>query len=393
MLIYTTREGVFAYTPAGETRQDSAAKLKTAIADKALSARAHRDLRRALNEVEPPVFQISPAPPGTHLDIESGDPGMMDSADQYVPASDESAWQGPQDLSAKVYAAWNGLGVSLAIDVRDDHFVPPQAGRPLTSGDSVRVAFNGMSEPSILSRSENVVITLAQVEGRTVINCEHEQNDEEQAAPTGNVMVSPDGKGMRYELFVPWALLRRNPAWRPGDRKELRMGIAVYDNDGDGVKGAMEFGAGVASPTLVPSWMTRVTLSDISKEKSRTLPARSSPKEVPDSPQSLRFLQQIISAKRGAKPDQERIAELEEFIKAHPGGPNTIQALRLLRAAYIGNGGPSTWDKAIEFAKSAKCPPVVIDSILKKCFRVWVLPDEKNPPQQIMLQLNLRGYG
>ena len=391
LLLYTTREGIFAYTPVAETHADSVAKLKAALADKSVASEAHRDIRRALNEIEPPVFQVLPAVPGARLDSETGDPAVIESAENYVPAAADSVWQGPQDLSAKVYAAWSGVGLSLAVDVRDDKFVPPQPGQPLTSGDSIRVAINGMSDPTVISRAENVVITMALIDGRTVINTDHDASDEEQAAASGHVTIAPDGKGARYELSIPWALIRRDPRFRPGDRKELRLGIAVFDNDGDGVKGAMEFGAGVAGTALVPLWMTRVTLSDISKEKIERyhkVIAR-----LPDAPQSLKFMQQILQAKRGAKPDQERAAELEEFIKAHPDCANTIPALRLLRIAYATLGAPNTWDKAVEFAKSAKCPPRVTDSILTKNFRVWVLPDEKNPPKHIMLQLNLRGYG
>ena len=391
ILLYAAREGFFAYAPSADTRVNSIAKLKQEMAQKDLPTVQRRDVRRALNEIDPPIFQVSPAPPGTRLDNETGDPAVIDSVDNYVPFTAESAWQGPQDLSARIYAVWNNLGVSLAVDVKDDKFVPPEPGHPLDSGDSIRIAFNGMSEPAFINRSENVVIAMGLVDGRTVINTEREISEDDQSVATGRITQSPDGKGARYELFVPWQMLRRDPRFRPGDRKDLRLGVVINDNDGDGVKGAMEFGAGLTTPALVPAWLSRVSLVDISKEKSERY--RKVIAKLPGAPASLNFLNQILGSKRGGNPERERATELEEFIKAHPDCANTIPALRLLRMSYARMGGPATWDKAVEFAKSAKCPPLITDTLTNKYVRVWVLPDEKNPPKQIMIQINVRGWG
>ncbi len=391
MLLYAVREGFFAYSPVADTQPNSLAKLKATLSQKDLPSAQRRDARRALNEIEPSVFQLSPAPAGTRLDNENSDPVMLDTAEQYVPFTDEQSWQGPHDLSAKIYSAWSNVGIALAIEVKDDRFVPPQPGHPLESGDSIRIAFNGLTDPVMINRSENVVITMALVDGRVVINTEHEASEEEQGAVTGRITPAPDGKGARYEVMVPWQILRHDPRFRPGDRKELRLGIVINDNDGDGVKGALEFGAGLTNPSLVPAWLARVSLVDISKEKGERY--RKVIAKLPGAPQSMSFLNQILSAKRGANPEKERATELEEFIKAHPDTPNTIPALRLLRHTYVRMGGPNDWNKTVEFAKSVKCPPSITDTLTGKYVSVWVLPDEKNPPKTVMLQINVKGWG
>ena len=43
-----------------------------------------------------------------------------------------------------------------------------------------------------------------------------------------------------YEVLVPWALIRKDPAQRPGKAPQIGLGVAIYDDDGNGIKGALD---------------------------------------------------------------------------------------------------------------------------------------------------------
>ena len=48
MLYFTGADGLYAYTPQGETRREAAVKLRTQLNDAAVKGEARRDLRRSL---------------------------------------------------------------------------------------------------------------------------------------------------------------------------------------------------------------------------------------------------------------------------------------------------------------------------------------------------------
>jgi outer membrane protein assembly factor BamB len=397
LLLYAAQEGIFAYSPLGQTRLESAAMLRGKLAQPELPVGERRNLRRALAEIDAPTQRAFLAPPEAKIDGDLSEWSAMDplpvqSAQDFVPLAPDRKWGGPQDLSARVYTAWNAKGIFVAIDAQDDVSVPPRPGSPLNSGDSARIAFNSMTDPrNGLLNPETVVCSLGVVEGRTVLNVQPEPDPGEPDPVQGCVVRSPNGKGCRYELLVPWAVLKRDPNNRPGGRKELRMGVAVFDNDGQGVNGLLEWGAGVSDSQVCPARLGQLALLDISREKIERY--RKVIALLPDAYESFKLLNLILLSKRGENAVKERVDELEGYVKQFPDRQNAGRALGLLRAEYANSGETKANARVIEFAKAAKCPPAVIDNAANKVLRVWALPDEKNPPGTIMLQFHQKGVG
>jgi len=428
-LIYTAREGVFSYCGADQPAAKMVEQLRTELAKPGLPDEQRRSLHRAWVDLEPPSLMAFLAPADMQIDgdlseWESTEPVRLQGLQHFVPlAGDDwsgtagvspavaagtaalpassgdtsrpgsgpgSRWKGEDDLSAKIYVGWNREGLALAVDVTDDVLAGPQPGMELTSGDCLRVVVDSRPEAgSGLDRGEGFVGALAWVNGRTVLDRELGTAEESGAEPQGRVLRSPNGKGCRYEMLIPWPLIRKDPAQRPGTQREMRLGVAVYDNDGAGVKGALELGAGATFPSCVPQWLCRLTLLDVSQEKVERY--RQVLDLLPDCQEADRFLHLILLSKRGDKADEERAAELEGFITAHPGCRTALHALGQLRAVYRRLGGAaqaadSGTARLKDFVQRTKAPQHLQQAAESAAFKFWVLPDPKTPPQVILAQ-------
>jgi len=396
MLLYTAREGVFAFAAGGETIPKVAEKLKQELDGDAPNSQRRRDARRALMNIDATAAMAFLAP--KDIRIEGGlnewqhiEPVLLEGALNYVPLVDGAKWNGKDDLSAKLYVGWNQEGLAVALDVTDDVMSPPLAGAELSSGDSLRVIIDSQPDyGSALDRNEDFVGSLALVSGRPVLDQELGTSDDPGDAAQGHVMRSPNGKGYRYEMMIPWPLLRKDPNQRPGWLRQLRIGVAVYDDDGSGARGAMELGAGTTSASCVTPWLSPLTLLDVSHEKIERY--RKVIDLVPGSDEAMRFLELILLSKRGVNANAERIAELERFITAHPNTPNTPRAVGLLRPLYQKASDAPPEGKLNEFMKAAKVPDGIQQLVAGSAIKVWAYVDPKNSAQMIMLQFQ-RGDG
>jgi outer membrane protein assembly factor BamB len=396
IFIYTAREGVFAFAASGDTSAKVAENLRQELSADNLASTRRADARRALTNVDAPGQMAFLSPQDIHIDgsLEEWkltEPIVLDDRLQYTPLTEGANWGGKDDLNAKIYLGWNQEGIAVAVDVADDVLAPPQPGAELTSGDSIRVVIDSRTESGpTLDRNEDFVASLALVQGRSALEQELGSNEEGGSAVRGRVLRAPNGKGYRYEMLIPWPMIRKDPGQRPGWLRQLRLGVAIYDDDGAGVKGAMELGAGTTSSYIVPQWLTPVALLDISHEKIDRY--RKVIDLVPGSEEAWRFLDLILLSRRGASADADRRAELERFITAHPDCENTVRALGKLRALYAQEPSADANKKLTDMMTAAKVPGGLQQMVTGSALKLWVMPDAKNPPQMIMLQL-MRGDG
>lgn len=407
---YTARDGLYAYAAVPETPPAMIAKLRTELSGDAVPAERRRNARRAWVDLEPVTTMAFLAPQEMRIDGDLSEwqgiePIALEGPLQYVPlAADEDApapaateerpaasgpprWTGRDDLAARVYLGWNRDGLAMAVDVTDDVLAAPAAPRDLTKGDNIRVVVDSRAEDGAsLDRGEDFVGTLTWVNGRAIFRAETPNVEETGARPVGRVVRAPDGKGYRYELLVPWLLLRKDPAMRPGGMREMRVGVAVHDDDGAGVKGALELGAGTTTPVCVPEWLCNVTLFDISQEKIERY--RKVIGMAPDTAEARSFLDLILLSRRGAQANAERAAELETFIKKHPACASTLWAVRRLRAVYRDAKEGDVAGRVQKVLQQAKAPEPLIQAAAGSSFRIWALPDAKEPPRMVMLQFS-----
>jgi hypothetical protein len=395
LLLYGAREGLFAYASTAGTRSERIAHLRLEVREAGRAEGPQREARRALASLERPSAQAFLAPPqagrnlGTDptsgLSADSVEPVLLGSAEEYQPLAEGAGWGGPADLSAEFRLGWNAQGFFVVANVRDDVVVEPVPGALAATGDCLQVGLNSVSTAGFLAAGENVVCTLARVEGRSVLHVSGEPGGEGAPRPAGQVTPAPDRKGLRYELFLPWAFLRQDARLAAGGtRKELRLGVAVRDDDGHGVKGALEWGAGLTGASLRPEWLGEVALLDVSRARIERL--RLVLDQLPDSPEALKYLELILSSKRGPNAERERAEELEAFLKKHPRSVQATRALALLRAAYHRLGEDGATAKAAGLAEAAGCAPEAVSNLAGKVLRIWVRPDPRQPPQAISIR-------
>ncbi len=398
VLAYNTREGVFALAAYGAPATDAAENLRAELKTGTLSSERTIDRRSALYSFERPTLQALLAPPNVRLDSDpaawgSGEPLALQAPLEYVPLGTEK-WSGPNDLSARILPAWNRDGVVLAVEVNDDVLVPPSPGLEATSGDSIRVFVGSQAQGQAWTdRGETVIVTLAWANGQSLLTCEAGDTKTTGVTPQGHVSRLPNGKGYRYELLIPWALLRKDPAQRPGSQMQLSLGVAVYDDDGAGVKGALELGSGITAPCPGPQMLSRVELLDISQDKLERY--RKVVGLMPDSEDAYRFLELLVQSKSGPNAVADGIRELEEFVRAHPGSPNVIPVAARLQFLYERatpkDANPQSHLET--FLREAKAPPAVLRALSGDEIRVWVFPDPKQPPKTIVLRFQSPAHG
>ncbi len=389
-LVYTAKEGIFLFRPQAATPAQSLEKLRTELRNPATPAERLKQLRRSVAGLDQPEAMAFVTPAGARVggdlsEWAGTEPIVLADRSDYVPLNEGAVWAGAGEFSAKIYAGWNQAGVMFAIDVTDSTPESPRPGSELTTGDRVRIVIDSRDgENSALDPNESFVCTLALSQGRSFFAQEFGIVPENAPFAEGKVAPSVSGKGRQYELFVPWSALRKSPTERPGERRELRLGVAIYDGDATHTRGALEWGAGTTVSSAMPLWLGRLSLIDVSAEKVERY--RKVIAMVPGSPEALKFMRLILLSKRGPAAEAERIGELEKFIVEHPDSANTPKAAGMLREAYkrTADPDPARLEKLLQRAKVPETVRLALDA----AFKMWVYPDPKKPPQMIMVQFS-----
>jgi len=165
--------------------------------------------------------------------VASAGPLTLDQPWQWVPAEDETGfivkdWAGAGDLSAKLTAAMTASStLKLVVEVRDDVWAPMDGGK----GDAIligkQVAFG------LDSRYRPVI----------------EPATPENLALLGNASVSHAGSNLlRYTIELPWNW--RNAGACNATTTQFDLSFAIRDDDGLGVKGALEWARCVESAPI-----------------------------------------------------------------------------------------------------------------------------------------------
>jgi len=165
-------------------------------------------------------------------DWEGYEPLRLDRRDQVV-----GPWKGPEDLSARVYLAWDEEYLYFAAAVRDDVFCQNFSGADTWQGDSVQIALDTSDDDSGELDEGDYEFTLALTpEGERVFKLffmEGKLKGEE----TDDVILKIEidhGRGLHiYEAAIPWGQLG---TFRPRSGAVCGFNVVVNDNDGHGPK-------------------------------------------------------------------------------------------------------------------------------------------------------------
>ena len=263
-LVYGAADGVYVYGPSGSGGSPMPAPGPKASAVDAVG------LARVAAERDAPALRCLPAKAAVHLD------GRLDEwpAEGAVtlgaarhrrrprvvqPEDAMSGGSGADDLSARVWAMYDAERLYLALDVRDQTHRPAGEGAWLWRGDGVEVALRaGAGRPS-LPDPETALLALACRGGRPVMRWVLGGR----ARGEARLAVRRRVGGVVYELAIPWSRLTSSgapPAAREGEAAAgLGLGVLVSDDDGAGLRGGLEFGAGI-SAGVAPRFLGRLVI-------------------------------------------------------------------------------------------------------------------------------------
>lgn len=155
---------------------------------------------------------------------------------------------GEEDLSAQVWFLWDEAGLSLVARVRDDVFEQPFTGGDIYEGDSVMFSVAPSEGPETYGYGMALTAEGPQLHRRI--------GQETGLIDNPELTITQDGDITLYELTLPWEEI---PAIRPEDGT-ARAAVQINDNDGQGRKGWLEWGAGIGRNT--PSTWREVQFVD-----------------------------------------------------------------------------------------------------------------------------------
>ncbi len=387
LLMYGGNSALYAFGSTASSVSEVAAKLQKELEDPATPLNVRRLQHRALSGLTPLKADALLTPRNIQVDgnlreWEGMEPIQLRGWRTYQPLKKNAKLRNEADLGARVFTGWSSKGFYMGVDVQDDVLVRSD-GSLEGKGDRIRVAINAHSDSRSAFDRKNLVFSVAWSSDNKALTVESDVRDElRKNGIQVRVALSPKGNGLSYELLIPWPLLRSNAKERPGARKELAMGIAIYDDDGAGVSGALEWGAAVTNSKVEPVWMGKVSLLEISREMIESY--RKAIDKVADQKEVWTFMARILSSQRGANALAGKSRELERFVRTHPQSRNTPRVLALLQKYQRDRGLDDAQARLASLVKEAKCSPVILKD-LESSLNVWVCPDPKKPAQMIVL--------
>ena len=159
----------------------------------------------------------------------------MDTAD-YVQelmigeADPDLHWQGPEDMSASLHAAWDEASLRLALTVEDNVHFQERHDDFIYQGDSIQIALGVLPERYVMQ------LGLALADGEPIL---YFWEGGMKAAPP--YVVRREGTRTIYEIAIPLKELGIEPT----SGNVVLLSVLINDNDGRGRKAIMEWGRGI----------------------------------------------------------------------------------------------------------------------------------------------------
>lgn len=181
---------------------------------------------------------------GIAVDGRAGDwqgirPLVLNKREQVLPP-DEAGWMGPQDLSVRVYSAWDDQNLYLLVRVTDDVHTPTGRGS-FWKKDCLQIAIDVMNDASPTPRfdaNDREYGVLIDDGGAHTFQTHPRLATFEAEFPAAGRRV---GSETLYEMAFPWSQLGRQP--RAG--MVFSLNLTAIDNDGAGANYCMGLTPGI----------------------------------------------------------------------------------------------------------------------------------------------------
>ena len=161
------------------------------------------------------------------------------------PSNTHRLWQGPADLSAKIWVAGNLDAVQLRVEVEDDQESLAKEEAALTAvkpaGDQLRILLQPEGQKNFTElrlaklASGQVAAKIVTENGTEIVT----ENSSETPLPEGSVKISRTGTQTLYEISVPWSVL--NFTGSQLTEKGVRLDFLSGDDDGEGLDSWLHF--------------------------------------------------------------------------------------------------------------------------------------------------------
>lgn len=183
-------------------------------------------------------------------------PIIVNKTEQYF--NNPKVYLGEEDLSGKIYGAYDDKNFYLAAQVTDDTMYSTNPNNYIWACDSIQFAFANIRKISGL-RTEYSVGMLngtPQMKRETFMVVDTGIVDNKDAGikePT-EIQVTRNGNITTYEMKIPWTEIYGQGA-DISSMKEVIFSVLINDNDGNGRKGWLEFCPGIGSSKNAASFM------------------------------------------------------------------------------------------------------------------------------------------
>lgn len=226
-------------------------------------------LETSMNEVLYPVERLENAPPldGTLRGFEKVRPLVFDTAETLKPidAEPHGLWKDKNDLSARVYLAYDDRFFYIAADVTDDVHISRHNGQMIWNQDCIQYAFDtendafdpAVSSPGYKKDDREFCLALTPEGAANFCYTGTPETAGKPVAEKTSVVIAPDGHKI-YSARIPWSYFG-NLRPRPGSIFGFNVTIFDVDSREGSTSYYMELSPGIANGKN-PSYFKRFLL-------------------------------------------------------------------------------------------------------------------------------------